>query len=175
MRQLNEKALTLLKAGKVEEFNKLRKGNTDWVPNLEGANLEGANLKWADLKWADLEEANLKWADLEGADLEGADLYKANLYRAYLYRAYLEGADLKEAKLTEANLYRADLEGADLDGEKRIHEENVEIAKEREAIFEEKEEEKVKDSCENKNLESRIKALEDKLDSIQKVLCGGEK
>ena len=82
MAATNEELVTLLKEGKIEEFNRVRpEGEID----LQGAHLQGARLRGADLRGADLRGANLRGANLQRADLrwtklQGADLRGANLY-----------------------------------------------------------------------------------------------
>ena len=128
------KALELLKAGNIPEFNYKRVkyfGDLNLVDsNLEGTYLEKANLAGVNLAQANLAQANLKGANLaqaylvdsnlEGANLEGANLVDsnlegANLVKAYLIYSYLAGANLVKANLEEANLAGANLVKANLE------------------------------------------------------------
>jgi hypothetical protein len=110
----------------VKAWNKWRKENPSFKPDLYYANLRGTDLSGADLSWADLSEtklsmanltaANLTAANLIGADLSGADLSGADLTGAVIGAANLIDAILDKAILFRTNLYRADLSGADLSG-----------------------------------------------------------
>jgi len=78
----NQELMKLLQAGKVQEFNKYRKDNPDFIPDLSGVDLLAADLTNADFTNADFYHAvlhgvNFKGADLTGADLAGADLLGA--------------------------------------------------------------------------------------------------
>ena len=99
------KYYALLKAGKISDFNEMRrKEGPNQVIHLTGANLSGA-----DLTGAYLSGAYLCGAYLTGANLRGADLTGAYLTGAYLKKANLTGADLTGANLSGANLSGADL------------------------------------------------------------------
>ena len=87
----NEELKTLLKEGKIQEFNGVRPAGKIYFSGI-------------DLSGADLTEANLRRADLIEANLAGANLTKANLTGANLYRADLTGANLTGGNLTKANL-----------------------------------------------------------------------
>ncbi len=63
-----DKALELLKDGKVEEWNTLRQSGES-IPDLNDANLSGANLSGANLRNVDLGRAKLSDADLTGANV----------------------------------------------------------------------------------------------------------
>jgi hypothetical protein len=118
-------ALSLLKTGRIEEWNRLRASIRE-IPDLSRAVLRKAVLFGADLSGADLHKADLRGADLSRAVLRGAVLFGANLSRAVLFgadlrgvllfNADLRGADLRGADLGEAILRRADLSWADLSG-----------------------------------------------------------
>ncbi len=115
---MNEEHYAKLKEG-VEAWNKWRKENPVFRPNLTRAdlkksNLSGANLFDANLSGADLSEADLRGTDLMGANLREANLSGADLSEADLLVANLSKADLREADLREANLGEADLNEADL-------------------------------------------------------------
>ena len=76
---MNKQDLTeLLKAGKIDEFNKFGEENPgteiDLSELIGGAGLNGADLTNAFLLGACLNGALLCYADLEGANLRGADL-----------------------------------------------------------------------------------------------------
>ena len=131
----NKKHLEILKKG-VKFWNKWRKENKSFKPelasaNLVGASLSGANLSGADLSGADLSEADLSKATLSGAtlsdailngaNLKMAVLSSANLSRANLSKAKLYGTDLSKAKLYEADLSRANLSGAKLSKAKLVN------------------------------------------------------
>lgn len=89
-----EKLIELLKAGKVSEFNALRRRE-----GIKELDLSGANLRWADLRGAILIVANLSGGDLSGSYLSGANLRGANLSGANLSMADLTGADLSGGDL----------------------------------------------------------------------------
>jgi uncharacterized protein YjbI with pentapeptide repeats len=111
--ELNKKAVELLQADKVGEFNELRKNNPNLQLDLMFVNLKKANLKkvnfananlWgAKFQEADLQEANFTNANLWGANLEKANLYKANLENASLVEGNLENTCLDEANLSCVN------------------------------------------------------------------------
>jgi uncharacterized protein YjbI with pentapeptide repeats len=101
-------AVKLLKAGKIERFNravaKARKTDPAFTLDLSGAdlshlNLTGADFKGALLKNTNLSAARLANADLLEADLRGAKLQGTNLIKASLCRADLTGVDLSGATL----------------------------------------------------------------------------
>lgn len=98
-RDLNSTIRVLLSEEKVGEFNKLRRNNPRYIPNLQGVNLAGKNLTGV----------NFNQAFLVESDLSGANLARASLIQAMLANANLCGADLSEAELdgvviTGANL-----------------------------------------------------------------------
>jgi TIR domain/Pentapeptide repeats (8 copies) len=127
------KALRLLREGRVKEWNLLRDKGTE-VPSLSnavlygascsGINLRGVNLLGADLRGAIIRDADFSSATLLGADLRQADFCrsifrKAQLNEARFRRAELDdadftGADLRHAVLTYAGLFRANLRRANL-------------------------------------------------------------
>jgi hypothetical protein len=116
----NRQHLELLRE-RTHEWNRRRRENLLFIPdlrkaNLRKANLSKANLSGANLSGADLSEANLSEADLSAANLGGADLSAAILSVAILSGADLVAAILNEANLSEANLRGANLGGADLGG-----------------------------------------------------------
>lgn len=94
----------------VKEWNKYRRSNLAWMPdlsvvNLAGADLAGANLTGADLALADLTGAYLVGADLARANLTGANLRSADLRRADLAGADLAGTNFDKAKLRRSQVY----------------------------------------------------------------------
>jgi uncharacterized protein YjbI with pentapeptide repeats len=141
--QLDEQGLKLLKEGKREEFNHLRR-KYNWIPfDLTDADLRGIDLtppylrgvdmtrpldrerrEWkaavelwdSILRGVNLEGARLPCADLSGADLWHANLKGAILWEASLSWANLEVADLRNANLVGASLAEANLGGANLEG-----------------------------------------------------------
>jgi uncharacterized protein YjbI with pentapeptide repeats len=108
-----EELISLLKEGRISEFNKIRPDST---VDLSGANLSRAGLSKANLIRAYLIGADLSVADLEGADLRRAVMFNANLSGTNLRRAELEGADLRKAEMIRADLRRTHLDGAELIG-----------------------------------------------------------
>lgn len=78
----------------VEAFNKYRKKNTLWEPNLSRSNLINANLINANLYSANLSDANLSDANLQFANLQDANLRLANLQDANLSDANLHGTGI---------------------------------------------------------------------------------
>jgi len=130
-RDQNRKAYDLLKAGEIEEFNRIFEGKTDslglsgvilkrvnlsGVVDLEGMDLRGAILKRVNLSGVNLAGVNLKLAKLFRVDLSEADLMGANIRGAKLRNLNFNGADIKGADLRDSNLSRVGLEGADLSG-----------------------------------------------------------
>jgi uncharacterized protein YjbI with pentapeptide repeats len=111
-----EKLIELLRAGRVSEFNDLRRREGIKEPDLSRANFRWADLRGADLAGADLIRAVLSGAVLSGANLSGANLSGANLRKANLFGANLHRAVLIEAVLLWANLNGANLSGAYLLG-----------------------------------------------------------
>ena len=97
MAATNEELKTLLKEGKIQEFNRVRPEGKIY---FSGIDLSGADLTGANLRGANLAETDLTRANLRGADLRGANLTKANLLSAIL-----PGADLTKANLYGANLW----------------------------------------------------------------------
>ncbi len=123
-----EELVEILKTD-TKKWNKLRKHEPNYRPDLSKADLPKADLsRWpgegANLKGASLSEANLSGADLSGTDLSKADLSEANLSGADLSggllsdETNLSGANLSWANLSGANLSGADLSGANLIGAK---------------------------------------------------------
>ena len=106
-----DKMLKILKAGRVNVWNRWRRRF-----DPKNIDLRSAYLRGADLRGADLEGVTLRGADLRSAYLRGADLRGADLEGATLRSAYLRGVDLKKADLRGADLEGADLQGADLQG-----------------------------------------------------------
>jgi len=93
--------IELLKAGKIDEFNRVRSfPHIDLSFNdLSGLNLSRIDLSGADLKGTRFREANLSVADLSGANLTYASLRGVILSEANLRAAYLSGADMWGANL----------------------------------------------------------------------------
>jgi hypothetical protein len=118
-----EEAVSLLREGKIEDWNRRRAGGERIPPftavNLSGADLSeadlrGANLRGINLRGSVLNEANLRSADLRGASLKGANLRRADLRSADLSRVELSGTNLSGANFSEAILVQADFSQADL-------------------------------------------------------------
>jgi len=106
-----DEALSLLKAGRIEEWNRRRLGGEE-TPSLEhcdlsGAILGGANLSRANLSRADLSRADLRQAKLHRARLRGANLRGANLRGTILNGVDFIETDLSEADLSDTILFRA--------------------------------------------------------------------
>jgi uncharacterized protein YjbI with pentapeptide repeats/molybdopterin-guanine dinucleotide biosynthesis protein A len=112
-RPIDKQLLELLRTGRMEEFNKMRRQHAI-SPNLLDANLSGANLSGAWLSSANLLGANLSGAWLSSANLSSANLSSANLIGADLPHANLLAANLSSANLSDANLSDANLSGAKL-------------------------------------------------------------
>jgi uncharacterized protein YjbI with pentapeptide repeats len=121
--------LQLLKEGKIDEFNQLRRNGNYSRLDFYNVDLSSRDLSYADFGNTDLNLANLREAKLQHAifvesslltaqltkaDLSNANLTGANLLEAKLSNANLSKADLSEAKLSKANLSKADLSKADL-------------------------------------------------------------
>lgn len=77
-----------------ERWNKWRRENPDFRPDLSGADLSDADLSDADLRGVYLNGANLSRANLRGADLSDANLSRVNL----------SGADLSDVNLRRAKI-----------------------------------------------------------------------
>lgn len=124
--RLNTQAKELLVTGDAAEFNKVRRNNSSWLPDLSGINLMGQDLKEFELRdvsfkgailiQADLTGVNLNGAHLDNAILSGAKLERANLRYASLVSTVLVSANLKKANLESAILRRADLTQAEVQG-----------------------------------------------------------
>ena len=104
----------MLKAGKVEDWNKWRENNPKENIDLTGVSLTEADLTGVNLTRAHLDGVNLTRAHLDGADLTGAKLTGAKLTGAKLTRADLTATNLTRAVLFNADLTEADLIGANL-------------------------------------------------------------
>ena len=114
-----DEMVTMLGAGKVEEWNEWRDENIFKAVDLYGTNLSGVNLSGANLSEANLARANLSGADLSGANLSLAELILANLREVNLSGTNLGGANLSDANLSGAilkgtNFNRADIVDVDL-------------------------------------------------------------
>ena len=112
---------SLLKMGKVEEFNAFRRSHPEAVIDLskfslDGLSLPGVDLRGANLTHSTLRDTNLQNANLSRTNLSGARLARANLRGADLTKAVLTNADLKKAVLDGCTLREANLDGADLAG-----------------------------------------------------------
>jgi len=99
-----ETFIQLLKTGKVDEFNELRK------------EVKTVDLNEVDLSGLYLYEIDLSEAILTKSNLSGTNLMEANLSNSYLPKSNLNVANLSDANLSGVNLYRANLSGADLSG-----------------------------------------------------------
>ncbi len=104
-----EELIDLLRNGKVDEFNGIRRKYKNKILDLQHANLSDTNLSWANLS-----DANLSNIILADANLSNASLSNAILSRANLSGATLSGAILHRATLSDANLSGADLSNANL-------------------------------------------------------------
>lgn len=58
-----QEAIDLLMSD-VEEWNRMREANPEWIPNLSGADLRGSDLRYADLRYADLNRAKVSRSQL---------------------------------------------------------------------------------------------------------------
>lgn len=97
-------------------WNRWRKANPDFVPDLTGLTLERASLASANLSRCRLAGSKLQQAVLAGANLTGADLTDVNFLAADLSGANLTGANLSNAVLFQANVRDALLDAAKLYG-----------------------------------------------------------
>jgi uncharacterized protein YjbI with pentapeptide repeats len=122
--QKNSHLIQLLRKGKIDEFNEIRKRDNYSRLDFYNVDLSGLSLSRADLRKSNLISANLGESKLQhatfeettllGARLEGADASKANLSKADLLEADLEGTNLEGADASKANLSKADLVEADV-------------------------------------------------------------
>ena len=127
--QKSSHLIQLLKNGKIDEFNEIRKrdnysrlnlSNIDlselYLSNvdLRKSNLISSDLGESKLQHAKFEEATLLRAHLEGADVSKANVSKADLLEADLEFTKLEGADLSKADVARADLIEADVCKVDL-------------------------------------------------------------
>lgn len=126
-------ALTLLKWGKNEWYEKLEKYNlpkpTDGLPAreanlcfaiLRGANFRGADLKHANFQGSNLVDTNFKGAILDYANFDGAVMTFANFKSASLHRASFKDAVLvrsffKDTGMVGTNFQNANLEDATIE------------------------------------------------------------
>ena len=126
LEDFQSKKISLLKTGRVEEFNKTspHRVNLQHVNlqrlNLQHVNLQRLNLQDANFRGANLQDADLQDADLRGANLQDADLRGANLQRVYLQDADLRGANLQDADLQDVILQGVELQNVDLRGAKNL-------------------------------------------------------
>ena len=112
----NDHLIKLLKAGKIDEFNRFRAENPDFIPDLRGIDLYvGRASKHAKLKGINFKDALLQGSNLQGAKLQGSNLQGSNLQDANLYRTNLCMVNLQGANLQGVNLNRALLQGARFD------------------------------------------------------------
>ncbi len=122
----NPEHVEILKQG-VDVWNRWRRENPDFNPdlcraklseaelstvNLCRAKLTKANLRGADLSWVNFRGANLREADLTGAKINGADISDANFEKAILDWANLSRADLSRTNLRSGYLRGTDLSWA---------------------------------------------------------------
>jgi uncharacterized protein YjbI with pentapeptide repeats len=122
--QKSSHLLELLRKGKIDEFNEIRKKDNYSRLDFSNVDLSRLSLSHADLRKSNLISANLEESKLQhatfeettllGAHLEGADVSKANVSKADLLEADLEGANLEGANLSKANVSKADLVEADV-------------------------------------------------------------
>jgi uncharacterized protein YjbI with pentapeptide repeats len=109
-------ALSLLKSGRIDEWNRRRSIGRRLVTFNRRVDLHGASLNEAKLRGADLSRADLSKARLNEVDLSEADLSEADLSGPKLSEANLNGARLRGAKLSRADLSKAKPSGAKLSG-----------------------------------------------------------
>jgi uncharacterized protein YjbI with pentapeptide repeats len=130
----SQKLLSILEAGHVEEFNKLKASlimSSNPFLSLDGTNLQGLDLSGIDLTkvhiaGTDMQNANLqgivldykniKDTNLQGADLTGSDLSDTWLRNVNLQNANMQNANLKNIHLGDSNIDHANFMGADLRG-----------------------------------------------------------
>jgi uncharacterized protein YjbI with pentapeptide repeats len=116
--------IQLLREGKIDEFNEIRKKDNYSRLDFYNVDLSGLSLSHADLRKSNLISANLRESKLQhatfeettllGAHLEGADASKANISKADLVEADLEGTNLEGADVSKADVSKADLVEADV-------------------------------------------------------------
>ncbi len=92
-----EKLISLLRNGRIDEFNKIRPRPT---VDLAGADLSGTHLSEANLRGANLREAKMSESDLRGANLAEADIGKARFWRSNL-----SGADLNRIIIDDYTIF----------------------------------------------------------------------
>ena len=95
-KRLNKRGRKLLKAERIEHFNKLRDENPDWIPDLRGICGTGILIRAISRRW-DLSGANLSKANLEGVDFDYFFLIDTNFEEARLEGASFVGAVLAGA------------------------------------------------------------------------------
>jgi uncharacterized protein YjbI with pentapeptide repeats len=86
--------MSLLRCGRIKEFNEYRQKNNQLKIDLSRQNLGGLHL----------EEVNLSGTLLSGADMSKTILINANLEEADLSKSNLTNSILENAKLSRANL-----------------------------------------------------------------------
>jgi uncharacterized protein YjbI with pentapeptide repeats len=116
--------IQLLRKGKINEFNELRKKDNYSRLDFYNVDLSGLSLPHADLRKSNLISANLRESKLQhatfeettllGAHLERADFSKADVSKADLVEADLEGTNLERADFSKADVSKADLVEADV-------------------------------------------------------------
>ncbi|RLI99245.1 MAG: hypothetical protein DRP06_03850 [Candidatus Aenigmatarchaeota archaeon] len=100
-----KKITTLLKSGKIKEFNKLK--NKFRIIDLSYSNLNGVDLRGIDLININLRRADLTDAHLTDAHLTDAHLNGANLWCVNLIGANLIDTDLIDVVLNNANFSKS--------------------------------------------------------------------
>jgi uncharacterized protein YjbI with pentapeptide repeats len=112
---IEEQLISLLREGKIADYQTLKNQNPERVLDLDGfVFLENVDLRRIDLRWASLVDVDFSNRDLKGALFEYANLTNANLMRTNLKGANFVHCILNGAKLAEANMEEADLRAADL-------------------------------------------------------------
>lgn len=85
-RQPDETTYQLVREGRFEEFNRLRKAGGSCL--LQACNLRGLDLREFDFANVDLSDCYFRQADLRGMDLRTARLEGASLHAARISGAY---------------------------------------------------------------------------------------
>ncbi len=92
--QLDKASQIALLTSDIASWNRHRRQEPEYAPDLSGANLKNTNLRGANLKESDLSECDLRFADLEGTNFFNARLRHAKLEGALLHGATLTGCEL---------------------------------------------------------------------------------
>ncbi len=112
-KHISTKEAIALLTSDVDLWNKYRRDNPDWHPDLQWADLSDETISCADLNHANLEHARLHNTVLHAVDLSNAKLNNLKAHKASFLAATINNSSFKNADLQNAVFMHADLEGSD--------------------------------------------------------------